>query len=461
MTASPGSLVRRLVVSAAIWAAVLMVAGALALTALYRQSVLGAIDDRLESAVSALVAAVETGPEGDLILARQPSDPRFDQVFSGRYWQIGEFHSGNTFRVIGRSRSLWDERLRAPDSFLAAAIASPGSRVTAEMTGPDGEPLRIMAQAIVLTGREDLAIMMAGEDRRPADREVTRFASIVAGLFLIFAVALAIGIFLQVRVGLAPLFRMRDSVVDVREGRKDRVDGSFPKEIQPLGDELNSLLDHSREVVERARTHVGNLAHALKTPIAVLLNESRTEKSPFADLVARQAEIMSRQVDHHLRRARAAAHAKSVGARTPVAPMVNDLARTLERIYGRKGIEIDWSAGDDLVFRGERQDLEEMVGNLMDNACKWAASRVTVSAGPAAGSREIEIVIEDDGPGMDAGARDAAMKRGVRLDESAPGSGLGLSIVADLAKVYGGALTLGESGAGGLAATLILPAPPR
>ncbi|MEE2567317.1 sensor histidine kinase [Hyphobacterium marinum] len=458
MTPSPGSLVRRLVVSAAIWAAVLMIAGALALTALYRQSALGAIDDRLESAVSALVAAVETGEDGELVLARQPSDPRFDQVFSGRYWQIGEFYDADTFRVIGRSRSLWDERLRPPDAFLASTLDAPGERVTIEMTGPDGEPLRIMAQAVLLAGRQDPAIMMAGEDRRPADRDVQRFASVVAGMFLIFAVALAIGIFLQVRVGLAPLFRMRDSVVDVREGRADRVEGAYPTEIQPLGDELNSLLDHSREVVDRARTHVGNLAHALKTPIAVLLNESRTDKTEFAELVGRQAEIMSRQVDHHLRRARAAAHAKSVGARTPVTPLINDLARTLTRIYGRKGIAINWTSPDELVFRGERQDLEEMVGNLMDNACKWAASCVTVSAGPGNSEQTLEIRIADDGPGMDAAAREDALKRGVRLDESAPGSGLGLSIVGDLAKVYGGVLALGEAEAGGLLACLTLPA---
>ena len=461
MSSQPGSLVLRLVVSAAIWAFVLMVAGALALTALYRQSALHAVDDRLESSVSALVAAVEADATGGVSLARQPSDPRFDQVFSGRYWQISEFYAGDTLRVIGRSRSLWDERLRPPDAFLQATLDAPGAFVLGEMTGPDNEPLRLMGQAVVLSGRDEPAIMVAGEDRRPADRDVRRFAIVVAGLFLGFVLALAIGVYLQVRVGLAPLFRMRESVADVREGRSDRVEGQFPTEIQPLGDELNSLLDHSREVVERARTHVGNLAHALKTPIAVLINESRSGQGELAELVGKQADIMSKQVDHHLRRARAAAHAKAVGARTPVEPLLDDLTRTLARIYGRKGVDIDWTCSSDLVFRGERNDLEEMVGNLLDNACKWAVSSVIVSVEENAANHQFQLTIADDGPGMAAEAREEAQKRGVRLDESEPGSGLGLSIVTDLAKAYDGKLMLDESSIGGLAATLKLPMAPR
>lgn len=437
-----------------------MVAGALALTALYRQAAVQAIDDRLESSVSALVAAIETGPDDEIRLARQPSDPRFDQVFSGRYWQIAEFRSGDTMRVIGRSRSLWDERLRAPDGFLLAALETPGTFVRGEMIGPDGEPLRLRGLAVILSGRTDPAIMIAGEDQRPADREVRKFAMIVAGMFLAFIAALAIGIYIQVKIGLAPLFRMRESVAKVREGRAERVEGEYPTEIQPLGDELNSLLDHSREVVERARTHVGNLAHALKTPVAVLINESRSNSGALADLVAKQAEIMSSQVDHHLRRARAAAHAKSIGARTDANSVVDDISRTLKRIYGQKGIEIETNCEPGLVFRGERNDLEEMVGNLMDNASKWANSRVivTVSLGQ---DRKLHFCIDDDGPGMDVEARENALMRGVRLDESAPGSGLGLSIVSDLAKAYGGDLLLEESASSGLRARLNLPAAAR
>lgn len=455
------SLVLRLVGGAAVWAAVLLIAGAVALTALYRQSILRTVDDRLESVVGGLVAAAEVAPDGTVAVLRRPTDPRYDQVFSGRYWQIGEGEGGGGDQPLVRSRSLWDETLKVPTPVALSATANPGAYVAGDGLGPDNEPLRVRAQAVQLPDREGLVIFAVAEDRRPADRDIRRFAITAAGLYLIFAAALAAGIILQVKIGLAPLFRMRNAVAEVREGRAERVEGDFPAELAPLGDELNSLLDHSRSVVERARTHVGNLAHALKTPIAVLVNESRTETGPLAELVTRQTGIMSRQVDHHLRRARAAAHAKAIGARTDVAPLVDDLVRTLRKIHTRRGVTIDAAVEDPPRFRGEKQDLEEMAGNLIDNACKWAASRVQVTARAAEDSGRLEIRVEDDGPGMDEAAITMALKRGVRLDENAPGTGLGLSIVDDLARAYGGELHLGRSEAGGLAATLLLPAASR
>lgn len=220
------------------------------------------------------------------------------------------------------------------------------------------------------------------------------------------------------------------------------------------------MLDHSRELVERSRTHVGNLAHALKTPIAVLTNEARTSDGPLAELVERQTSVMTEQVEHHLRRARAAAHAKALGARTEVAPTITDLARTLGKINSGRGLAILADVPAELSFKGERQDLEEMVGNLMDNACKWAQRTVRVSAART-GERNLAIVIEDDGPGLDETESQAALQRGVRLDEQAPGSGLGLAIVSDLAHAYGGELTLSRSDLGGLSACIDLPATSR
>lgn len=460
MTPRRHSLVLRLIATGAIWAAALLVAGGIALTSLYERSVLGALESRLQSTVNALVAAAETGDTGEVTLAREPTDPEYSLVFSGRYWQIADWRTEDRLRVIARSRSLWDERLRPPDRLMEAAAAQPGTPITMKIVGPDDEPLRVIAQAVILSGRPDMVVVLAAEDQRPADREVRRFGLISLGLIAFFAVALVAGLVLQVRFGLAPLFRMRQAVAAVREGQAERVEGQFPSELQPLGDELNSLIVHSREVVERARTHVGNLAHALKTPIAVLLNESRSEKGGFAELVERQADTMSRQVDHHLRRARAAAHAKAVGAKADVCATLDDLTRTLQRIYGRQGIAIGFACEGDIFFRGERQDLEEMAGNLLDNACKWSGGEVRATA-RLAEEGKLEVIVEDDGPGMDAERREQALQRGVRLDESTPGSGLGLSIVGDLAAVYGGQLTLGESELGGLLARLELPSRKR
>jgi signal transduction histidine kinase len=219
---------------------------------------------------------------------------------------------------------------------------------------------------------------------------------------------------------------------------------------------MNALLDHNQEVVERQRTHVGNLAHALKTPISVMLAEAESHPGPLAEVVTRQAEAMRGHVEHHLRRARAAARLQGSGERTPVAPVLAELARTLERIYQEKGVLVEWEADAALAFLGERQDLQELAGNLLENACIWCRELVTVAA-VADGAEKLTLTVEDDGPGLKPEQRAEVLKRGARLDESAPGSGLGLAIVDELARAYGGALELSDSPLGGLRIVLILP----
>ena len=258
-----------------------------------------------------------------------------------------------------------------------------------------------------------------------------------------------------------PLFNLRDDVADVREGRSERVGTAYPSEIQPLATELNSLINHNKDVVERAQTHVSNLAHALKTPIAVLLNESAAQKDnegAFADVVARQTQSMNNQVEHHLRRARAAARGQAIGVSCDVSEVVDSLARTLPRIYRSKDIDLSVKVEAKLGFRGERRDLEDMVGNLMDNACKWCGNRVVLRAYTLAPDEgQFALCVEDDGPGIETADVERALKRGIRLDEATPGTGFGLSIVDDLAKAYKGTLSLTRSDMGGLKTVLVLP----
>ena len=269
---------------------------------------------------------------------------------------------------------------------------------------------------------------------------------------------LVLAVFIQVRFGLRPLFDLRNEIAAVRKGRAARIERAYPLEIQPLAEQVNRLLDHNQEVVERQRTHVGNLAHALKTPISVMLAEAGTADGALPELVRRQTRIMQGQVDHHRRRARAAARAAhGLGETTPVAEVLDELAVMIEQVFRTKDVEIDWRAPDELAFLGERQDLQEILGNLIENAAKFSRRRVRVSAGDN-GLGQMIAVIEDDGPGLPADRREEVMKRGARLDESAPGSGLGLSIVDDLTRAYGGRLTLGDSDLGGLKAVLELPA---
>jgi signal transduction histidine kinase len=271
-----------------------------------------------------------------------------------------------------------------------------------------------------------------------------------------------------VRFGLAPLNRISRGLAAIRSGKAEKLVGSFPVEIEPLARETNALIDANREIVERARTHVGNLAHAIKTPLSVIVNEASARGSDaFAAKVLEQTDVMRDQVAHHLERARIAARLTIVGTVTEVAPAIEALRRTMEKIHRDRGIVIDVDADVAAKFRGERQDLEEMAGNLVDNACKWAERRVfievLVERGGGAGLRAIEggstlrIIVDDDGRGLSADERAQVSRRGQRLDESKPGSGLGLSIVVDLAALYGGSLTLGTAPIGGLRAELALP----
>lgn len=446
-----GSLARRILATALVSATLLLVFGAAGLTLLFSRTVFSELDDRLAAVTESLLADVQLNEEGALALTRRPTDPSYTRTLSGRYWQVG-FAGAEDWIT---SRSMAGEPL-ALGELAEQALSDPGGRVIGQAAGPDGETLRVHVQALTLGEDPRWVLFAAGEDRAPADREVLRFALAAGVIFIVFAVLLVISITVQVRYGLEPVFRMRRAVAAVRDGEEGRIAGAYPAELIPLAGELNALMDHSRDVVERARTHVGNLAHALKTPLTVLSNEARGAQGPLADMVERQTQAMSDQVAHHLRRARAAANARAIGARTPVGDVLDDLGRTLQKIYAREGKHLQWTCPADLAFRGERQDLEDLAGNLMDNACKWAAHQVRVWAfEDAAGFWR--LVVEDDGPGLTEAEREQALTRGVRLDEQAPGTGLGLAIVSDLARAYGGALELGEAELGGLRARLVLP----
>ncbi|MGI8840325.1 MAG: ATP-binding protein, partial [Caulobacteraceae bacterium] len=362
----------------------------------------------------------------------------------------------------GALRAVWGSLSLGPLPLFPPLVGSPalakaqGRALFYDSAGPMGQPLRVAAMQGRLPDLAPPLVFMAAEDRSPVNRDVRAFATTIAGFLVLLGAGIIAAVFLQVRVGLAPLFALRREVAAVRTGRSERVVGDYPSELEPLASELNALMAHNQEVVERQRTHVGNLAHALKTPLSVLLTEARQQPGRLADVVSRQAEAMSHQVDHHLRRARAAARAQGQGERTPVAPVLAELSRTLERIFRDKSLSIDWRCPDDLCFQGERQDLLEVAGNVMENACKWCVGRVRVNGGPES-SRQLFLTVEDDGPGLMAEQREEVLRRGARLDESAPGSGLGLAIVDELVRAYGGSVTLSASALGGLRLALVLP----
>jgi signal transduction histidine kinase len=456
MTAIPrtNSLTFRLIAGAAVWSILGLVVGGLVLSGVFRTAVQDSFDGRLTFDLEGLVAAAQAESPDQVLLAGRFADPRYERIFSGWYWQIAP--AGNPNALPQRSRSLWDFTI-FPEVLTVTNNVSWGYA-----DGPDNQRVRVLSRRISFPAPDDsgpprdFQFIVAG-DIGEIEANVATFNRSLFWSFAALALGLIAAILIQVRVGLIPLRRVSEALARIREGRSRKLEGDFPAEIEPLANELNSLIAHSAEVVGRARTHVANLAHFLKTPLTVLANEASNESGPLAESVARQVTVMRRQVDHYLARARAAGALDVLGSRTEVKSVLNDLARVLPRMHPDKELRIVVNAPDDLAFRGEREDLEELAGNLIDNACKWARGKITVDAAPQPQGRFL-IRIGDDGPGLGPDERERAIKRGERLDESVPGSGLGLAIVRDIAKLYGGEFSLGESEMGGLEARLVLPA---
>lgn len=409
--------------------------------------------------MTALIASVEVMESGQLALSREPIDPRYQQALSGRYWMIGQIENGEPVQSLLASRSLYGATIPVSEDNSRRLADGSGEAIRFGSMGPDAnEPLRVVGRQVQLPGLTSPIIIAAGADRRPATRSIQQFAGTAIVALLLLTGGLIAAIYAQVRVGLRPLFILRDRVADVREGRSDHVGGPFPAEVEPLAAELNSLIQHNRNVVERAQTHVGNLAHGLKTPLAVLQNEAGMSDAVSTDVVRRQTDAMRQQVDHHLRRARAAARGQAIGLSTNLDPIIDGLTRTLPRIYREKDLQIDVTGTKGMKFRGDGRDLEDIIGNLMDNAAKWCGGRVRISKSHQDG--RARLFIEDDGPGIAEDMRDMALKRGTRLDEQTPGSGLGLAIVGDLVDAYGGTLKLSDSDLGGLKVDIVLPLSP-
>ena len=446
----------RLIVLSIAWIVIALAVGGAVLTQNFRDHVESAFDVGLTRHAEELLSFAEL-VDGQVSLTQRPTDPSFVRPLSGWYWEI--YASGE---VVERSRSLWDEVLPP-----AAKVPARGEVIGYFQEGPRGAKLRVVASTYSLPGHDgEVTIIFTG----PADvietaleefRETLITSSALLGLSLIFAVVL------QVILGLRPLKLLRQRLAEVHDGRADRLTGQYPSEVEPLVADLNELLEHNAQVIERARTHAGNLAHALKTPLAVLSNEADVMDGAAAKILSEQVSTMNELVSRHLARARAAGGLGVPGMKADVGDIVSGLKRTLDRIHQHKPHAIGEGTGVSIALvnvhgqfvAGDRQDVEEMLGNLMDNACKWASTRVRVSA--ARQGKDIVITVDDDGTGVPENLRADVLARGKRLDEATPGSGLGLNIVHELAELYHGSLALDASDLGGLSVRLSLPAAPQ
>jgi len=458
------SLAFRLIAASALWTLIVLPITGWVLSSIYRDDVERVFDLRLDTAWWALVnLSVSPGST----TPREPGatafgDPSYNVRFSGWYWQIESTDPGPDPPVLLISPSLQGDHLVFPKS--ATRIAPGGSYDIADGVGPEGQRVRYLSK--VITFGEGLAAhhyrYIVTGNLTEADVSLQRFGGTLALALVLLGVGLVAATVFQVRYGLKPLRAIEEGLGAIRSGKAMRLEGELPTEIVPLQRELNALLRSNQDVIERARTHVGNLAHALKTPLSVLTNESRGDGTPLGQKVAEQTTIMRDQVQHHLDRARMVARTGTLGSVTEVRPVLEALARVLTKVHAEKGLEFVLACEPGLAFQGEKQDLEEMLGNLMDNASKWAKARVEVTAvrgAPAGREPEpgLSIEVADDGPGLTDAERAEVGRRGTRLDETKPGSGLGLSIVSELAGLYGGRLSLDRAKLGGLAAKLALP----
>ncbi len=447
---APGSLSQRIVVLAAFWIAILLIVGGVALDRVVTGTITRNFDERLAEALPAMIAAAELDPFGEVRFNRTPVDPRFGEPYSGLYWQV----SGEG-RLPFRSRSLWDRELPVDLGRPCIDICASRSEEFAN------EPLRVIERDGIIPGSPVVWRFAVAQSAQQLDNQLAdvrrtlwwSLGALGAGLF-----GLAV---LQATVGLMPLKRLSTAMADIRSGKAERAPTEdVPPEIAPLVQELNELLDHNEKAAESARMHAGNLAHALKTPMSVLVNEASAGSPDLADAVTRELATMRRHIDHHLARARAVGRRKVSASRADVWPALERLRNAIERIYAERGVVIDLAGLQSAVFRGERQDLEEMAGNLMDNAAKYGGGRVFVTVseemGPA--GPMVCISVEDDGQGIPEAERVRLFERGARLDTGKPGTGLGLAIVRDVAEIYGGSVDLAESeDLGGLLVMLKLP----
>ncbi|MGF7150470.1 signal transduction histidine kinase [Sphingomonas zeicaulis] len=441
---STGSLSRRMIGIAAGWILILLVGGGIALDSVLASAITRNFDDGLEYVLTAMAASAEIGPDGEVFFNRPLADQRFLEPNSGLYWQISGIGHDHW-----RSRSLWDRALvvKPPHNDTEAHVYD-------SKEFPD-QDLRVMERDVRLPGSDILWRFQVAASRETLDAQIGTLRRTMIRSFALLGLGLIILAALQTLYGLWPLRKVRLAIAAMRAGQAQRIDEALPNEVTPLVEELNALLEHNEKQAEEARRHAGNLAHALKTPLTVIMNAATAQSPDLSDTVIREATTMRRQVDHHLARARAVGRRGSAHSRAEVWPSLQAVERAVGRLY--RHVRLDMTGPKTLAVHVERQDLDEMLGNLIENAAKYGGGSVFVTVGAEAGY--VEFLIEDDGRGIPEEERARIFDRGVRLDTSKPGTGLGMAIVRDVAEIYEGTISLEESeDLGGLLVRLRLPA---
>lgn len=437
------SLRLRLVVSSALWIAVALLASGGLIVYQFKGHIEQRFEHQLVDHLEELVAASEMSDAGVLTLTWEPSDPRFNRPHSGWYWQI--FQDGEVKR---QSRSILSHRLLPVVTFQSEKEMISGA-------GPGEQSLRIFVRTIHLP-RADAShvFIVAGPEADILD-DIYSFTTNMVIVLSVLAMILIGIMVMQVGFGLRPLRRIREALSAIRTGGETHLPNDFPTEVQPLVSELNGLMDYNAALLQRARTQVGNLAHSLKNPLGIALNSAKGLEGEQGETVRRHLHSATDNVNRYLRKARIAGSGNILGALADLESVGRDLKYSLDVLYREKKLDLRLDGLEGVFIRMDPEDLEEALGNLMDNACKWANRKVTVTARTEQG--KITILVSDDGSGIPQARLNHVLKRGARLDENEPGSGLGLGITEDIITLYGGTLILENAAMGGLQIKISLP----
>ena len=434
----------RIIALSGIWIIIALVFTATLLVRNHLEHTAQHYDAHVQMHLEELTGASQFTDEGRFKLALQPSDPRYRELYSGWYWEVKQ--AGKTLK---RSPSLGENSLDLKKREPTTSVA------IYEISGPQNSILRVHVVQIEVDPNQDPLVFLATAPTEGITEDVVDYSNHIVFNFIALGIGLMLAVVLQVRVALKPLKAIGTRISDIREGKASRLPEDQLEDVQPLVDELNNLLDHNAVLVKRARNQLGDLAHSVKNPLTVINNAVQDLEPGQRELIVQQTTDISRSVDHYLSRARAYGTEKVLGSRSSIKTSTEDLVYAMQRIYLKRDLIFDLSRLHGCWFRGEAQDLEEMLGNLMDNACKWAKSRVQIACSTQGG--RLEILVEDDGPGIAREEFESVMRRGHKLDEAKPGHGQGLGIVNDIAALYGGSLNLAKSELGGLQAKLDLP----
>ncbi len=456
----PKSLALRAIALSTLWAALSLIVIATVILSLYRDASEKSFDGLLAAQLKSLVGADLVRPDGTITGNPDLGDD-FSVKLSGWYWSVEPV--GTTDKAPLLSRSMDGKKIPIADikriPFVPGQTADEYPTRSYLSDGLDGERVEIVEILFGIFGTKDRIVLRLMGNRSQFEANIATFAQQLYLALALFGLGSIAVNALAILLGLNPLRKAQDSLRLIREGKAQRLDGEFPTEIAPLASEMNALIDNNRRIMERARTQVGNLAHSLKTPLAVIMNEGSAMGGAKGKTVSEQAGAMQGQIQHYLQRARIAAQRDSVVFRAPVTPILERLTRVMQKLNPEKVFAFSKPVAE-IIFAGEGSDLEEIVGNLLENAAKWGRKHISITLDRtprATGGAMFSIEISDDGPGLTNEQIKDGIKRGKRLDETKPGTGLGLSIVQDTVKEYGGALVLGKSSLRGLSATITLP----